>query len=164
LSFGSSDSLAVRESTSSDRQDIRKLSDHFRHAPSVTLFDKTYDIAELPGYVANANSHMAGVLSYAVEDDALVIASMDVLPGYQGLGAGMMLVEAAKAKAAAEGRKIVRAAVSNDDLPAMYFYQRNGFRVYDVKPNLVAARHEEPEVGFGGIPARDEIRLQWEKA
>ena len=112
--------------------------------------------------MVNANDHLSGVLIYAVEPGFLAVAKLDVLPGYQGLGAGKMLIDAVKAKAADGGDTAVLAYASNDDLPAIYFYQRNGFQIYEVKPNLVAERLGTLKVGFAGIPYRDEIRLRWE--
>ncbi|MDI6828730.1 MAG: GNAT family N-acetyltransferase, partial [Armatimonadota bacterium] len=84
---------------------------------------------------------------------------LDVLPGYQGLGAGSMLVERAVEKALAEKKKEVVVSTSNDDLPSIYFYQRNGFQIFEVKPNYIAD-DGDIQVGFAGIPIRDEIRLR----
>jgi GNAT superfamily N-acetyltransferase len=161
LSFGSSDTLAVREATPADREEIRKLTAHFKTGSGHCLLGGEYNVAELPAYVVASNNHIAGLLSYALEDDALSVASFGVLPGYQGLGAGKMLVEAAKLKAAAEGKTTINVGVSNDDLPAIYFYQRNGFRIWDVKLDAILASHGEVRVGFGGITAQDQILLRW---
>jgi len=56
-------------------------------------------------------------------------------------------------------------STTNDNLPALYFYQRQGFRISEVLPGEIrrALREilgvEEPD-GFGGIPVRDEVRLE----
>jgi len=51
-------------------------------------------------------------------------------------------------------------ATTNDPLPALYFYQRRGYRVVEVVPD---AWREHAEltigVGFAGIPVLDELRL-----
>lgn len=164
LSFGSSDGLEVREATQIDCEEIEALSKHFREATAFNRFDKDYGVSELSTNVVISNSHIAGILTYALEADALVIIIFDVLPGYQGLGAGKLMIDAAKAKALEEGKSTILASASNDDLPAIYFYQRNGFQIYDVKTDLIAERQGELSVGFGGIPKRDEIRLRWKKS
>lgn len=161
LSFGSSGGLTVREVESPDYGKITELAKYFRSGTKVEQLDKEYDITELPGFIVSSSTQITGVLSYAVEPECLVIVILDVLPGYQGLGAGKMLLEAAKAKAAAEGKPCIQATASNDDLPSIYFYQRNGFRIYDVKTDLIAEKHNELRVGFSGIPSLDEIRLRY---
>jgi len=152
----------VREATPSDYQRIGEVAEYFGSQTKIVCLDKPYNVLKLPAYVVSAHhrDHLTGLLSYALEPDSLVIVVLDVLPGYQGLGAGKMLVDAAKKKAESEGKKHILVTTSNDDLPAMYFYQRNGFQVYEVKPNLVAEHHGEVQVGFGGIPVRDELRLR----
>lgn len=161
LSFGSSGSLSVREASPSDYEKIGELAEYFWDTGKVTCFDKEYDVLKLPAYVVSANEHVSGVLSYSLEQESLIIVMLDVLPGYQGLGGGRMLLDAAKEKAAAEKKGAVLVCTSNDDLPAIYFYQKNGFQMYEVKPNWIAEHHGELQVGFAGIPCRDEICLRY---
>ncbi len=162
LSFGSSDSLSVREAAPSDYENIAHLAEYFENKNLVACFDREYDILKLPAFVASANDHLAGVLSYALEPESLVLVMLDVLPGYQGLGAGRMLLDAAKEKASAEKKGAILASAVNDDLPGIYFYQKNGFQIYEVKPDRVAERHGRLQVGFAGIPCRDEMRFRFE--
>jgi catechol 2,3-dioxygenase-like lactoylglutathione lyase family enzyme len=53
---------------------------------------------------------------------------------------------------------------TNDNLPALGFYQRRGLAIAAVYPNaLEASRRLKPSislVGLGGIPLRDEIELE----
>ncbi len=51
--------------------------------------------------------------------------------------------------------------MTNDNIPALYFYQRRGYRLARVLPGGVAAhlRETEQAAGFAGIPIRDEIQL-----
>ena len=51
-------------------------------------------------------------------------------------------------------------STTNDNLPAMYFYQRRGYRLTDLVPNSVIAHTHNEQAGFAGIPVRDEIRLE----
>lgn len=160
LSFGSSGGLSVREALQSDYENIGKLAEYFQKGTNIACFDKNYDLLKLPAYLVSANDHPSGVLSYSIEPESLVIVMLDVLPGYQGLGAGRMLLDAANSKAAEAGKTDILVAATNDDLPSIYFYQRNGFQIYDVKPGLAAARDGAVKVGFAGIPRRDEIRMR----
>ncbi|MHB0912545.1 MAG: GNAT family N-acetyltransferase [Armatimonadota bacterium] len=156
LSFGSSGQFAAREATEADYAKIEELANYFRSGVQVSRLGKEYDITKLPAYVATTNDHICGVLSYAVEPESMVIILLEMLPGYQGLGAGRLLVETAKEKAREAGETSILACTTNDDLPSLYFYQRHGFRIVEIEKDFFP----EVEVGFGGIPRRDEIRLR----
>ena len=57
-------------------------------------------------------------------------------------------------------KKRLFVSTSNDDLPALAFYQTNGFQIYEVKPNVIAMKHGKIISGIAGLPVRDELRLQ----
>jgi len=92
--------------------------------------------------------------------DLLNLVMLNVLPGYQGQGAGRALVAAAEETARARGLRRAIAATSNDDLPALYFYQRCGYHLTGLKAGHLVIHHGGEETGFAGIPVRDELQLQ----
>jgi hypothetical protein len=49
---------------------------------------------------------------------------------------------------------------TNDNLPALYFYQRRGYRITGLVPGSVLAHTGGELVGFAGIPVRDEVQLE----
>ena len=50
--------------------------------------------------------------------------------------------------------------ITNDNIPALYFYQRRGYRVSAILRDSVAAHSPDQQaVGFAGIPILDEIQL-----
>ncbi len=51
-------------------------------------------------------------------------------------------------------------STTNDNLPALYFYQRRRYRLTDLVPNSVIDHTAHEQAGFAGIPVRDEIRLE----
>jgi ribosomal protein S18 acetylase RimI-like enzyme len=57
-------------------------------------------------------------------------------------------------------RKKLLVSTSNDDLPALGFYQALGFQIIEVVPNVIAEKHGKILTGIGGLPVRDELRLQ----
>jgi len=160
LSFGSSDGLSICEAEPSDYEEIGRFAEYFWGTTKVACLDKEYEVLDLPAYVVSAGEHMAGMLSYSVEPESMVVVMLDVLPGFQGLGAGRMLIETLKERAQAENKKKIVVWATNDDLTGLYFYQKNGFQIYEVKPDSVAESHGGLQVGFAGIPCRDEIRLR----
>lgn len=62
-----------------------------------------------------------------------------------------------------EGFEVLRLTTTNDNLDALRFYQRRGFRLQALRPGAVdAARAYKPTisaVGEHGIPIRDELDL-----
>jgi ribosomal protein S18 acetylase RimI-like enzyme len=51
-------------------------------------------------------------------------------------------------------------STSNDDLPALAFYQSISFQIFEVRPNVIAEKHGKIIKGIGKLPVRDELRLQ----
>jgi len=152
--------LHVRRATPADRDIIAALALYFWDETTVECFDREYDLPHLPAFLIGEGNEIMGLLSYAVEDDALNIVTLNILPQVQGRGGGKALLEAAMAEA--QGRSLSKLIVSttNDDLPALYLYQRFGFRISEVLPGRLVEHHGGEEAGFADIPVRDEIRLE----
>jgi ribosomal protein S18 acetylase RimI-like enzyme len=102
----------------------------------------------------------AGALAYRLLGDALHIVALATDPMWQRSGVGGHLVAEAELLTRRLGLKRVVVATSNDNLPALYFYQRRGYRLTDLIPNSVVTSTHQEQAGFAGIPVRDEIRLE----
>lgn len=80
----------------------------------------------------------------------------------QWKGAGTALIAACAAHLASDFREL-RLTTTNDNLDALRFYQRRGFRLAALRPGAVdEARRRKPsipEFGDYGLPIRDEIDL-----
>jgi ribosomal protein S18 acetylase RimI-like enzyme len=80
----------------------------------------------------------------------------------RGLGIGSALM--AGAIDACHGCRTLRLATTNDNLSAIRFYERRGFRLTAVRPGAVMATRERkpsiPLIGENGIEIRDEIDLE----
>lgn len=123
-------------------------------------FDRKFMVAELPTYLAKATSTIIGFVSFAEANDAIIIVALCVLPKYQNAGVGKSLIEKVEAEAKRRGKKKLLVSTSNDDLPALAFYQSLGFQIYEVKPNVITEKHGAVLKGIGGLPIRDELRMQ----
>jgi ribosomal protein S18 acetylase RimI-like enzyme len=86
--------------------------------------------------------------------------ALGVLPQYQGSGVGKSLIEKVEDEAKKLRKNRLLVSTSNDDLPALTFYQSLDFQIYEVKPNVIAEKHGRILKGIGGLPIRDELRLQ----
>lgn len=155
-------SLTLRSATAADAPAIVRLADYFWGETEVECFGLSYRVDSLEAFVACDGAHVAGVLAYAVEEDRLNIVMLNVLPGYQGRGAALGLLERARAEANRLSLGHLAVATSNDDLPALHLYQRWGFRITRVQCGQLIEHHGGEEVGFGGVVVRDEIQLVYD--
>src|SRR5882672_5131846 len=92
--------------------------------------------------------------------DALHIVALATDPMWQRSGVGGHLVAEAELLARRLGLKRLIVSTTNDNLPALYFYQRRGYRLTDLVPNSIIAQTGQEVAGFAGIPVRDEVRLE----
>ncbi len=152
--------LPVRMAQASDYPAIKNMALTYWGETEVECFDRTYDVLTLPALLAFSDERVAGVLSYALEEDRLNIIMLNVRPEYQGRHTARSLLTMAEEEARAHRLSRLVVAASNDDLPALYVYQPWGFIITEVKPGAILAHHGHEEPGFANIPVRDEIRLE----
>jgi ribosomal protein S18 acetylase RimI-like enzyme len=114
----------------------------------------------MPALVAVMHIEPSGALAYRLMGNALHIVALATDPMWQRSGVGGHLV--AEAELLARRLKLARLIVSttNDNLPALYFYQRRGYKLTDLVPNSVIEHTHNEQLGFAGIPVRDEVRLE----
>jgi len=150
----------VRKATDDDVAAIELLCERALGETDVDVFGGTFDVLAGVNLLAAAKGEVVGLLSLAIDRGEASVVLLSVYPDFQGKGVGGALLEAANGLAAKRGLSFLRAAVTNDDIPQLYFYQRHGFSIYDVAVGQVADRFGSATPGFSGIPVRDEIRLR----
>jgi len=132
--------------------------------PEVVVPGRLFRADLLPGFVAEDESRVLGLVTYRIEGERCQVITLDSSAPGRGVGTG--LLAAVREAACAAGCGFVGVATTNDNLHALGFYQRRGFRVVAVRAgSLAEARRLKPgipAVGLGGIPLRDEIELEWD--
>jgi len=151
--------FSIIEKTEKDSQKIERLTQLFWGEPEQIMFDMKLKIHELPAYIAESNGKLIGFIAHKPLEKSMLIAALAVLPRYQGSGIGKALIQKVEEKARQLSKKKLLVSTSNDDLPALAFYQKIGFQIFEVKPNVIAEKHGKAILGLGGIPIRDEIML-----
>jgi GNAT superfamily N-acetyltransferase len=104
----------------------------------------------------------AGLLTYRLDGDAIELTAVAAQP--RGGGAGTALVEALVELTPAVGASRIWVVTTNDNLDALAFYQRRGFRVSGVRIGAVDETRRTlkpaiPLIGEHGIEMHDEIEL-----
>ncbi len=152
--------VLVREATDVDRPAARELFERDYGRTKIVAFGEVMDIDQMPALVAVMRDDPSGALAYRLLGDALHIVALATDPMWQRSGVGGHLV--AEAELLARRLKLARVLVSttNDNLPALYFYQRRGYRLTALVPDNVIEHTKRETAGFAGIPVCDEIRMQ----
>ncbi|MBX5327961.1 MAG: GNAT family N-acetyltransferase [Candidatus Bathyarchaeota archaeon] len=133
--------------TKKEKEKIRKFVEHFWGEQEQLTFNRRFIVTKLPTYIAKTQN-------------TTIIVALGILPKYQNTGIGKALTKKVEIKAKQSNKKQLLVSTSNDDLPALAFYQKLGFQIYQVKPNAIAEKHGKTIKGINGIPVRDEIRLR----
>jgi GNAT superfamily N-acetyltransferase len=127
----------------------------------VAIHGEAFDAGALPALVAGEYQGLATFAPAAEGRPYAELVTLNALAPRQGIGTA--LIEALAARLAARGIREIRLTMTNDNLDALRFYQRRGFRIAAVRPGAVdAARRLKPSipmVGNYGIARHDEIEL-----
>jgi GNAT superfamily N-acetyltransferase len=153
--------VVVRTVTESDQPTVEWLTTQLWGAPEVVVHDGVFYPAALPGFIAERAGRIAGLLTYDVRPGALEIVTINAIDPHNGIGT--MLIEAIRAEAKRRGCHEITLTTTNDNLGALRFYQRRGFRLASLRPGAVdrsrVRKPEIPHTGDYGIPLHDEIDL-----
>jgi ribosomal protein S18 acetylase RimI-like enzyme len=154
----------VRPIGDGDRPALARLERELWGADIVVGHGVVFTPADLPGLLAERDGETVGLLTYEIDGDTLEVVTIDAFP--PGAGTGTALLDAAVDVARSAGCRRVWLMTTNDNLDALRFYQRRGFRLAGLRPGALAAsralKPEIPETGAYGIPLRDELDLERE--
>jgi GNAT superfamily N-acetyltransferase len=154
--------MDIRSVTPEDQPWIRALlSEHFA-SPRVVSRGVLHQADELPGLVAVRGGSPIGVLLYDLRGDQCEVVVLIAIE--EGRGVATALLEAVKSVAIAASCRRMWLITTNDNTPAINFYQRRGWTKVATHHGAVAEsrrlKPELPEIGRAGIPIRDEIEFE----
>jgi GNAT superfamily N-acetyltransferase len=152
--------VLVREAVDIDRAAVRDLFDRDFGRRRIVAFGEAINVDEMPALVATMHEDVSGALAYRLVGDGLHIVAVATDALWQRSGAGGHLVAEAELLARRLNLKKVIVTTTNDNLPALYFYQRRGYRMTALVPESMLAWGGDGLAGFAGIPVRDEVRLE----
>ncbi len=160
--------MIVRPRGGADRRAVEAFlapRDALRVARLGVLVDALDHPALLAEDEAEDGGRLLGVLTYVVDREGGRCEILTLHAAHQWQRVGSALIEAVERLAAAEGCARLWLITTNDNVDALRFYQRRGFRLAALHRGAVddsRARLKPgiPTVGDYGIPLRDELELE----
>ena len=152
--------VLVREGSPADRVKALELFKRDFGPAQLVAYGEAISLDEAAALVAETDGEIAGALAWRPFDGALHILALATDPLWQRAGVGGHLVAEAELLARRHNWPRVIVTITNDNLPALYFYQRRGYRLSAILRDSIAAHtRDEKAVGFARIPILDEIQL-----
>ena len=128
----------------------------------MVLHGESVDLGAADGWYAVQEDEIVGLITYRILDDRMEILSLDSL--HEQHGVGTALLNMAMSYARNSGITKITLITTNDNLPALRFYQKRGFDMSRLFCNVVdLSRKLKPEIplfGIDGIPLKHEIELE----
>ena len=154
--------LEIKSITESDRPWIQDLLQKHWGSGQVVSRGRLYRADALPGFLAGQWGQRVGLITYHMENGQCEIVSLDSLVAKQGIGTA--LIEAVRRVAVEAGGSRLWLITTNDNVEALRFYQKRGFRLVQVHRNAIEqSRQLKPDIPLvadNGIPIRDELELE----
>ncbi|MCA9304327.1 MAG: GNAT family N-acetyltransferase [Phycisphaerales bacterium] len=155
----------VRDLEASDKPWVQHVLRQYWGSTAQVTRGKLYQADELPGVVAIRDNSPVGLLTYHIEGKGCEIITHNSMAGHGGIGS--CLLNAIRDKARELGCDRLWLITTNDNTPAIRFYQRRNFDMIalhrDAVTNARSLKPEIPNIGFDGIPIRHEIEMEYNR-
>ena len=137
------------------------LAEH--NADVVARRGELVDARTLPALIVESGGVIGGVLTWTVDGTSMEVLTLHAAQQWAGIGSA--LLAAARRVAQASGVRRIWLITTNDNVDALRFYQRRGYRLARMDAGAVdrsraALKPAIPEVGAHGVPLRDELVLE----
>ena len=121
------------------------------------------DALDHPAVLAWSEGELTGVATYVVDGEGCELLTLHAATRLTGIGSALLTAVQDIARGA--GCRRLWVVTTNDNVAALRFYQRRGFRLALIRPGAVDRSREtlKPEIpwtGAHGIPLRDELELE----
>jgi GNAT superfamily N-acetyltransferase len=154
--------IAIRARKPADEEEVAAFL-RANHAERVARLGQLLRPLDHPAVIAQDGERLAGVLTYVLGDRDCEILTLHTAARWRGVGTA--LLGALERVAHDAGCARLWVLTTNDNVDALRFYQRRGFRLTALNAGAVdrsraQLKPEIPEHGEYGIPIRDELVLE----
>ena len=152
----------VRALTPEDRPWVQRVLRQYWATTVQVSRGRVFNADELPGFAAWRGDEAIGLVTYNIEGDECEIVTHNSLAGHGGIGT--CLLAEVRALARERGCRRLWLVTTNDNTPALRFYQRREFDMVALHRNAITEarglKTEIPDVGMDGIQIRHEIEME----
>jgi len=148
-----------------DEEDESWLADLWRESWGdviVVSRGRVHCLSDVSALIARQGGKRVGAATYHLEGEAAELTSLNAVTSGKGIGSA--LIAAVENAVRAAGARRLWLITTNDNVDALRFYQRRGFRLVRLHAGVVdEARRIKPaipEIGEHCIPIHDEIELE----
>jgi ribosomal protein S18 acetylase RimI-like enzyme len=145
-----------------DREQIAQFIERHWHSRLVMSRGREFYPHQERGFFEQRGGEIVGLLTYHIDGRDMEILTLNATLEGHGIGSALMLSAIEIARTCNCG--VVALTTTNDNLRAIGFYQRLGFRMVQINSGVVdearKRKPEIPEIGERGIPIHDEIVME----
>ncbi|MGB5912826.1 MAG: GNAT family N-acetyltransferase [Promethearchaeia archaeon] len=145
-----------------DRKWVSQIIKEEWSSTGIVTRGRSYDIEKLTGFIAVYKNEKVGLLTYNIENEECEIITLNSL--IENIGIGTYLLRSLESFMQSKKVKRIWVITTNDNLDALRFYQKKGFRIKAIYTDAIKeSRKLKPEIpilGFYDIEIRDEIELE----
>jgi ribosomal protein S18 acetylase RimI-like enzyme len=154
--------IIIKAVNEADRTQISRLLTENWGSCLIVSRGIVHDASALPGFIAEADGKLAGLITYNIENSECEIVSLDSF--LENKGIGISLIDAVVGIARLKNCSRVWLITTNDNTHAIRFYQKRGFRLSNIYLNAIAKSREiKPQIpllGLDDIPIEHEIEFE----
>ena len=154
----------IRKIQNEDKPWIEKFVEEQWASTTLITRRKKYHALLLDGFIAIQNDKPVGLITLCIENSDCQIITLNTI--VENIGIGTELLKTATESAQKNKCKRIWLITTNDNTPALRFYQTRGFSLKALYCNEIEyARQLKPEMplyGIDRIPIRDEIELEYQ--
>ena len=154
--------MEIRRIDQTDRRQIDTLILRQWFSLKMVVHGEAIDLGTADGWFARENGAITGLITCRIADGEMEILSLDSFRENRGVGTALLDKTIVEAKSLGCSR--ITLITTNDNLPALRFYQKRGFDMVRLYRNAVEhSRKIKPEIpltGMDGIPLKHEIELE----
>lgn len=153
--------IDYRKITGSDKKEVDRLMREHWGSELVVVHNTIYIPSNLNGFIAEENGITAGLITFTIENNFCEIVTLDSMK--ENCGIGTALINYVKEEVRNNGCTILWLITTNDNLHAISFYEKRGFKLKQIFHGAVdESRKIKPEIplmGNNGIPIKDELKF-----
>jgi N-acetylglutamate synthase-like GNAT family acetyltransferase len=154
--------VLIRFISKEDKGKILSILNEYWASPYIVTHGVKHDASSLPGFAAEENGEIVGIITFNVDNKQLEIISLNSLKEKRGTGTKLM--NAVESFAFENNIRRIHMITTNDNNHAIYFYRKRGYNIIAIHENAIdfarKLKPEIPEIGIDNIPIKDEIELE----